>query len=136
MIVPAALEACAALSDLAGWPPVGALVETARTALRGDGGLSAFEGERLRRWADRWRRLDPRLRAVYAAFAPVHETASVCLWRILEGGAPVAGWQRGRMEAIWREVYGFCAPIDVVPWTGYPEAGKEEAGAGRRGGPK
>lgn len=109
------------LKDLAGWPPVGAVLEEIPAVLSGNGQLSQGQVTMLRRWAGRWRALSPALRAFYAAEAadPTQDPGVVeaALWRILEGAGrpPLTGRQYGALRARWADRYGYAPAMDLAP---------------------
>lgn len=110
-----ALQVAAALASLRWWPPCGERLAGLASALAGADGCSAREWRALDRWADRWAALPARLREFYAAWAPRHGTASVALWRVLDGGPPLDGRQYGVLAALWREQFGRAPAIDLCP---------------------
>lgn len=110
------LGACAALEPLQGWDQALHLLGAAQAALGGATGLTPVELRRLRDWPIRWHHLHPELRSFYLVHAPSCTTASVALWRILEGDrTPLAGWQRGKLRQLWTEAHGAPPYLDLCP---------------------
>ena len=113
------------LWPIAGWPPVGALVETARDAMHG-GGVSTTDARRLRVWPSRWLRVARPVRHFYASLASnwhdVPETTARALtaafWRILEPGDK---WRRmdahhyRTLRRVWIDAHGFAPVAELVP---------------------
>jgi len=116
------------LTDLVGWPPVGALLETLREAATGDGGLTRRDTDRIRRWAHRWASLKPRLRAFYRSmlitldyFEDLGREArgdqvavSRALWRIFEG-YEIEGWAMGALQRLWDDHEGSLPMYSLAP---------------------
>lgn len=112
------LEALGALQMLAEcWEPCGALVEEARMALAGEGGLSASEVHRLRTWAARWQLVDPRLRQLYVMHYQ-RGAVQAALWAVLAATTPCApsGAVYGSLRALWVELYHYEPAIELVPY--------------------
>lgn len=104
----------AALTDLAGWEPVGALAQAVKDSASGDGGLTEGDTMRIRTWSRRWPLLHPDLQVFYARHAPVDETASYVLFCLLTGTEPY-GTAIGRCYALWREDHGSDPPFPICP---------------------
>lgn len=113
------LQALAVLQPLAdGFLPVGALVEDARMALAGHGGLTATQLGQLRSWAARWQALDPRLRQLYAQHLG-RGAVQAALWTLLVARRPCtpSGAVYGGLRALWADVYGYPPSLELVPWV-------------------
>lgn len=112
------LHALAALQALAdGFEPVGGLVEDARMALAGEGGLSEQQLHSLRTWAARWQALDPRLRQLYAAHI-AQGAVQGALWTLIVARRPCtpSGAVYGQLERLWSSAFGYPPSIEMVPW--------------------
>jgi hypothetical protein len=101
----------AALSD---WPPVGALLEVARSALDGEEGIDASELSKLETMRRTWVTLCEPVREFWVWSAPIDETASVALYRVLTGGR-LRGWQVGKLRGLWRKRYAMECPYLLEP---------------------
>ena len=111
-----ALEVAHMVRDLGEWQPVGSLAQTLIDAARGHDALTADEVAQLRRWAHRWGRLRPELRAFYAEHAQAHEAASVALWHILEGRThELLQGTIGQVHQLHREHTGSTAAWPLFP---------------------
>jgi hypothetical protein len=111
------LQSCATLGPIAStWEPVGSLVESARMALAGEGGVSFGEVRTLVGAAERWGKLDPRLRHLYAAHSGEGAVQSA-LWVILLSKRPTTptGAVYGTLRSLWVALYGYTPPIEMVP---------------------
>ncbi len=110
------LAACARLEALAGWwPPAGGLVEGARLALAGEGGLDAAQLQRLVLWSRRWAALDPRLRELYARH-PAQGAVDAALWHVLEQrDGQASGAVYGTLRDLWARLYGYAPSIELLP---------------------
>jgi len=110
------LAACARLEPLASWwPPAGALVEGARLALAGEGGLDAAQLARLLLWARRWAALDPRLRAMYQRHT-TQGAVDAALWHVLEQReGQASGAVYGTLRDLWTRLYGYPPSIELLP---------------------
>jgi hypothetical protein len=110
------LAACARLQTLAGWwPPAGGLVEAARLALAGEGGLDAAQVQRLVVWSRRWAALDPRLRELYARH-PAQGAVDAALWHVLEQrDGQASGAVYGTLRDLWTRLYGYAPSIELLP---------------------
>jgi hypothetical protein len=104
---PAALAALVleigTLGELAGWPPIGELVESLRETAAGSGGLTRHETDRLRYWARRWRELPSQTRRFY------REALRTISWGI-EHGTDRALEQRAISKALWHVFEGYELP--------------------------
>lgn len=115
------LELVQRLGALAHWEPVGAVLQEALDALRGHGGVTAKEVDRMRRWATRWESLKPRMRVFYADHAFLYEDAHFGLLSILEGTQAPTGASYGRLKALWVDQYGTAPIYELVPTARRPK---------------
>jgi hypothetical protein len=109
------LELIQRLERLADWEPVGSLLQDARDALRGDGGLSAREVAKMQRWANRWDALRPTLQMLYQKHAHRDDAAHVALLSILAGTNPPGGPSIGHLKELFIEQFGYAPPYDIAP---------------------
>jgi hypothetical protein len=113
-VTPILLDLVQRLLPLGEWEPVGAMLEQARMALANEGGLTAGELDRMRRWADRWSSLHVRLRLFYLE---CHSDGGVshALLCVLEGREPT-GPLVGAVREAWERWDGGACPFDLIPW--------------------
>lgn len=126
-LVALSLEA-SPLLDLREWPPAGALLETLAEAAAGTGGITRKDADRIRRWANRWARLVPRLRGFYRSVLTTlshfiehgadrrmeQQAVNKALWRIFEG-YEVPGWAQRRLVELWEEHEGSLPLYQLAP---------------------
>lgn len=105
------------LAPLRDWTPVAETVDAVLDALRGDGGISEYEIQRIRRWSRRWRRINPILRDWYAQIAPKDARASrALLWILTSAGEAPPDPIRWSARAAMTEWTGRDSiPFDPVP---------------------
>ena len=103
------------INQLAAWEPALELLGALEDYTQTGAGLTQREVQRAVRWGNRLAKLDSRLVLFYASHAPVDETASVALWRILEGGGTLEDWQYRKLKTLWTDSYGFPPAIELCP---------------------
>lgn len=103
------------VAHLAAWEPALELLGALEDFTQTDAGLTPREVDRAIRWGNRLAKMDSRLVVFYAEHAPVDETASVALWKILEGGGALEDWQYRKLKELWTASYGFPPAIELCP---------------------
>lgn len=78
-------------------------------------GLTEKEYRKALKWTERINALDDRLVKFYAEHAPSDKTASTALWRILEGGSALEGWQYRKLRQLWEDQFGLPPAIELCP---------------------
>ena len=109
------VAACIQLDDLESWHLLGPRIYAAKEAVRGRGGITPAELAVLEGYAERWCNLRADLRAFYRALCCTNTTASVSLWKILHGGAPLEGWQENVLAQLWEDAIGYRPCVDLCP---------------------
>lgn len=104
----------AALRDLAGWEPVGALLEELPAAVQGRGGLTFGDVVRLRVWAANWRAL---ARCVRDFYAEHHAEPDIepGLRYVLGTGTQPTGATLGRLRRAFIDLHGHEPTFDLLP---------------------
>lgn len=106
------------VEDLSHWEPVGAFIEDVRMALSEGGCVAHTDLARVARWANRWTRLDRRLRALYASALQdpdVRWAAEAGMWAILKGGPTAKGSVYAVLRNRWQELYNEPPSIEIIP---------------------
>ena len=107
------------LAELRGWVVVGEKLETFADTIRGHGGLTDSEINRMRKWARRWKSISPSLRKFYAEQThreTIHPCVSSALWYMLESsGPPLSGKQYAVLRSIWISEYGIEPSLELAP---------------------
>ena len=103
------------LSPFEAWEPALELMGAMEDFFSTGAGLTQKEYQRAVGWSEKLSRLDARLVSFYAKNAPENTTASVSLWRMLKGGAPLDGWQYSILRGLWEDQYGVPPSIELCP---------------------
>lgn len=107
------------LAELRGWVVVGEKLETFADTIRGHGGLTDREIERMRKWARRWKGVSQPIRKFYAEQThkeTINPCVSSALWYMLESsGPPLSGKQYAVLRSIWIAEYGIEPTIELAP---------------------
>ncbi len=107
----------------AGWEPLVFRMAVLVDAIRGEGGATGREVTELRRWATAWATVRPDIRKFYVdTVADLHPSdpydiaaVKAALYRMLNGGTELQGWQHGRIRRLWTARYGTNPSIDLTP---------------------
>ncbi|NRA04355.1 MAG: hypothetical protein HRU00_17340 [Myxococcales bacterium] len=112
----------APLTEIARWEPMEKLAEALIDTLQGDGGLTRWDIDTMRRWARRWPRIRQEIRDFYVEHCndPI---VSHCLRRLLDGGPTPSAAARGGMIHLWIETRGYAPPFPL--WSSMPERSRD-----------
>lgn len=103
------------LIPFAGWEPMVEVIGGIEDCFSSGAGLTEKEYRKALKWAERINALDDRLVRFYAEHAPSDKTASTALWRILEGGSALEGWQYRKLRQLWEDQFGLPPAIELCP---------------------
>ena len=103
------------LIPLAGWEPMVEVIGGIEDCFSSGAGLTKKEYRKALKWTERINGLDNRLVKFYSEHAPSDKTASTALWRILEGGSALEGWQYRKLRQLWEDQFGLPPAIELCP---------------------
>jgi|TARA_R110000824_G_scaffold79822_2_gene201057 hypothetical protein len=103
------------LVSFSSWEPAMLLCGAIEDYFSTGAGITEREYGRAKKWTLRIGALDERLVKFYCEHAAVDKTASVALWRILDGGGPLEGWQYRNLRRLWEDSHGFPPAIELCP---------------------
>jgi len=104
-----------AISPFSMWSPATELLGAIEDYFCTGVGLTEKEYRRAIRWTEKIGALDNRLVQFYSLHCGTEITANVAMWKILEGGTPLMGWQYRKLKKLWEDQFALPPSIEMCP---------------------